>query len=115
MLGQPGITRGGVFLGTPNYASPEQAKLLPLDERSDLYALGVVVFEMVTGRRPFVAEGSKEVLEMHKSTPPPDPLELVPNLPIELSRIILRCLEKDPSRRYPNAGALRDAIESLES
>ncbi len=114
ILGQPGITRGGVFLGTPNYASPEQAKLLPLDERSDLYALGVVIFEMVTGRRPFVADTSKQVLEMHKNTTPPDPRELQKDIPVELSQCILRCLEKDPSLRFANASALREALETLE-
>jgi tRNA A-37 threonylcarbamoyl transferase component Bud32 len=113
LLGEPGLTRGGVFLGTPNYASPEQAKLLRLDERSDLYSLGVVMFEMATGRRPFSAEGAMDVLELHKNVPPPNPIEIEPSTSPELARIILRLLEKEPSSRYPGAGALREALQKV--
>ncbi len=90
VLGEPGITRTGVFLGTPNYASPEQAYLAPLDGRSDLYALGVVLFEMATGKRPFEAGTTEEILEMHKKTTPPDPREIEPSVSPELSKLILR-------------------------
>lgn len=113
VLGEPGITTAGVFLGTPNYASPEQANLERLDERSDLYALGVVLFEMATGRRPFEASTIEEVLAMHRSTPPPDPHELEPSIPPELAAIILRCLKKNPAERYPDVSTLRSAIERL--
>ena len=115
VLGEPGITRPGIFLGTPNYASPEQAKLSPLDERSDHYALAVVLFEMATGRRPFEAATAEEILKMHKTAPPPDPREIQPNISPEFSKLILRCLEKDPAKRYPNTGALRSALEGLRS
>jgi serine/threonine-protein kinase len=113
LLGEPGITRGGVFLGTPNYASPEQAKLLTLDERSDLYSLGVVMFEMATGRRPFSAEGVMDVLELHKNVSPPNPTEIEPSTPPGLAQVILRLLEKDPASRYASAGALREALQAL--
>lgn len=113
LLGEPGITRSGVFLGTPNYASPEQAKLQPLDERTDIYSLGVVLFEMATGKRPFTARASSDVLELHKSAPPPDPRELLPSISPELSRLILRCLEKEPGKRFQNARSLQEGLREL--
>jgi len=113
LMGQPGITRSGIFLGTPDYASPEQAELGDLDERSDVYSLGVVLFEMATGRRPFRGKTAREVLELHRSTPPPRPEELNPAVSGPLSRVILRCLEKHPERRYANATALHAALRAL--
>jgi serine/threonine-protein kinase len=114
-LSGPSITRSGMFLGTPNYSSPEQTELKPVDERSDIYALGLVLFEMATGRRPFESESLSETLRMHRKTPPPDPREIVPGLPVELSDLILRCLQKDPAERYPTATALREGLEAIES
>ncbi len=113
VIGQPGITRGGLFLGTPYYTSPEQADLKPLDQRSDLYALGLVLFEMAAGRRPFEAESTQEILEMHRHAPPPDPAALRSGLTPTLSKAILRCLEKDPADRFPSAGALLRALERV--
>ena len=109
----PGITQAGVFLGTPDYASPEHVRLLPIDERSDIYSLGVVMFDMVTGRRPFVAAHSRQVLEMHRDTPPPDPIGMNPGIGESFSRIILRCLEKEPERRFQTARDLRGALEEI--
>ena len=114
LVGEPGITRSGIFLGTPNYASPEQAKLLPLDHRSDLYSLGVVIFEMATGTRPFQGDDAKDVLELHKSATPPDPRDVESSVPEGLARIIRRCLTKDPGERYQSAKALGDALGSLQ-
>ena len=110
-----GITTAGVFLGTPNYVSPEQASALPLDKRSDLYSLGVVLFEMATGTRPFEAETSAEVLREHRKSPPPDPRTLAPELSDGLASIILRCLEKNPDRRFQSATELRQALEALDA
>ncbi len=107
----PGMTKDGVFLGTPDYASPEQASLQPADERSDLYSLGVVIFEMATGERPFVAESTRGVLELHRTQPPPLPRSRRPEIPEVLEGIILRCLEKDPLARFDDAGALARAFE----
>ncbi len=111
LIGQPGITRGGLFLGTPYYTSPEQADLKPLDGRSDLYALGLVFFEMAVGRRPFEAESTLEILDMHRGAPAPDPRQQRPGLTPGLSAVILRCLEKDPAGRSrtlaPCAGHLK--------
>jgi serine/threonine-protein kinase len=113
IFGGPGITSHDYFLGTPYYASPEQADLQALDERSDLYALGLILFEMVTGRRPFEADTGREVMEMQRTIPPPDPLQLIPTLPEGLASVILHCLEKDPAQRFPNAEALAAALKEL--
>ena len=109
----PGMTETGVFLGTPDYASPEQAGRQPTDERSDIYALGLVLFEMATGRRPFIADSRDKMLEMHATAAPPAPRTLRPDIPESLSAIILRCLEKKPSQRYPTAKSLRVALEGI--
>ena len=114
VIGQPGITRGGLFIGTPYYTSPEQADLKVLDERSDLYSLGLILYEMVAGRRPFEGESTQEVLEMHRRVPPPDPRGIRPQLSSEMGDLILRCLEKDPADRYPSADALLRALQDLE-
>lgn len=113
LLGDRGMTRDGIFVGTPNYASPEQARLLKLDERSDIYSLGLIIFEMATGRRAFVAKSSTDVLEMHCSAAPPTTRDLRPDLPGELSGLISRCLEKEPGERYPSAEALQAALNAV--
>ena len=113
LLEGPGVTTAGVFMGTPNYVSPEQSRLEPLDGRSDVYSLGVVLFEMTTGRCPFRAETAGEVLEMHRTMPPPDPRAMAHDVSPELSRIILDCLEKDRNKRTSGAGELRRQLEGL--
>jgi RNA polymerase sigma factor (TIGR02999 family) len=113
LLEGPGVTTAGVFLGTPNYVSPEQSRLEPLDGRSDVYSLGVVLFEMATGRCPFLADTAGEVLEMHRKLAPPDPRDVAPDVPPELARIILACLEKDREARIGGAGELRRELEAL--
>jgi len=113
LLGDPGTTFEGVFVGTPDYASPEQASGRPVDERSDLYALGVILFEMVTGRRPFVSESWSEVLAMQRSAAPPDPRESRPDVPLDLSRLLLRCLAKEPGGRPASVGEFREALDAL--
>ncbi|UCF69304.1 MAG: protein kinase [Acidobacteriota bacterium] len=115
LLGQPGLTQGHVFLGTPFYASPEQAQLDVVDERSDIYALGVVMFEMATGRKPFGGETSAEVLEKHRSSMPPNPRKLNPRVSRELTAVILRCLEKDPKERFASAREVREALERIHA
>ncbi|RFT14923.1 MAG: Serine/threonine protein kinase PrkC, regulator of stationary phase [Candidatus Saccharicenans subterraneus] len=103
---QQGITQKGMILGTPEYMSPEQAEGLEADRRSDLYSLGVIMFEMVTGQVPFKGETPLSVAVKHKLETPPDPRELNPGLSEEMSRIILRCLEKNPDDRYQLADEL---------
>jgi serine/threonine protein kinase len=109
----PGVTSSGTFLGTPAYASPEQALGESLDERSDLYALGLVLFEMVTGRPPFAGGSLHEQLFIRLRVEPPAPRELVPAIPAALSDLILRCLAQDRSQRFQSAGELHAALEAL--
>ena len=113
LLDGPEITKSGVFLGTPVYASPELITGARVDHRSDLYALGVVTFEMVTGRRPFFADDLQEMCRMHIEVPPPSPRNLRPEVPEELSAILLRCLAKDPGQRFQNGAELHDALDAL--
>ncbi len=92
-----------VVSGTPYYMSPEQTLGRAIDPRTDLYSLGVTLFELATGRLPFT-EGNLPYHHVH--TPPPDPRELVPDLPDALAGVILRCLQKDPAHRYQSAREL---------
>ena len=113
VLDEPGMTHPGLFLGTPHYVSPEQADAGTLDERTDLYSLGVVLFEMATGRLPFEGKTIGEVLEKHRRTQPVDPRKLESRLGEDLSALILRCLSKRPEQRFPSAAELRNALQRL--
>jgi len=99
----------GYVLGSPEYMSPEQARGRPADPRSDLYALGVVLYELVTGDVPFRAETPVATLLLHvEKEPPLDD----PRLPPALRRVLARCLAKDPAARFASAGELRAALEA---
>jgi serine/threonine protein kinase len=94
------LTGPGAAIGTPEYMSPEQATGQDVDSRSDIYSLGIVLYEMVTGRRPFVANNQMAVLNMHARDPLPSPKKFVPDLPNGLERTLLKVLEKQPADRY---------------
>lgn len=108
-----GITDTGTMVGTPDYMSPEQTEGRDVDARSDLYSMGVMLFEMATGQLPFDGDTALAVALKHKTERPPDPRSIAPGLPADLSRIILKCLEKDPSRRYQTAADLRGNLEAV--
>jgi tetratricopeptide (TPR) repeat protein len=99
-----GTTAEGAIIGTPEYMSPEQVEGKEADQRSDIYALGIILFEMVTGRLPFEGETPFSIATKHKTEPPPVPKKLVPQIPEGLNRLILRCLEKDREKRYQTTG-----------
>jgi hypothetical protein len=101
-----GLTLTGAFLGTPDYMAPEAADGTEADARSDLYSLGVVFFEVLTGVRPFHGDTPFATLRKHCMEPPPPPSTLNANIPAELEAIVLRLLRKDPAERYPGAEEL---------
>ena len=103
---QEQITQDGMVVGTAQYISPEQARGGYSDERSDLYSLGITMFEMVTGHVPFEGDNTVTVALAHLEDPMPDPRTLNPEVSPSLARIILKCTEKRPERRYPSAAAV---------
>ena len=98
-----GMTRTGQFLGTPRYMAPEQVEAKPVDHRTDLYALGLILFEMVTGEDAFKGDSTLQIMYRRVKEKPPNPKQLNPEVPDNLARVTLRCLEREPDRRYPNA------------
>ena len=109
-----GITAAGVMIGTPEYMSPEQAEVKEVDQRSDIYSLGVILYEMVTGRVPFEGETPLSIAMKHKSEIPKDPKEFNAQVPSDLSRVILRCMEKDKEKRYQSAEEILSELSKIE-
>ena len=101
--GDSGMTEAGSILGTAQYLSPEQARGLPVDERSDLYSVGVVLYEMLTGRVPFSGDSAVNVAMQHVNELPEEPVTLVPGMPASLNQIVIKALAKDPAHRYATA------------
>jgi serine/threonine-protein kinase len=108
------LTNTGFALGTPGYMAPEQANGTEIDERADIYAVGVVLYHMVVGQKPFVADSPMAVLRMHIDDPPRPPRKAAPdaNISAELEAAILRALEKEPSKRWRSADAFARALEA---
>jgi eukaryotic-like serine/threonine-protein kinase len=105
-----GDTAAGVVLGTPEFMSPEQATAEELDGRSDLYALGIVAYLALTGTLPFTANTAQGVIAQHLTQPPPPVATIARGIPRSLAQAIDKCLQKQPSARFPNGEALADAL-----
>jgi serine/threonine protein kinase/tetratricopeptide (TPR) repeat protein len=109
-----GITGEGAIIGTPEYMSPEQVEGKETDQRSDIYSMGVVLYEMLIGKVPFEGESTFSIALKHRDETPPHPRELNPELSPELSAIILKCMAKEKERRYQSALELIRELDALE-
>ncbi|MGZ4789054.1 MAG: protein kinase domain-containing protein, partial [Terriglobales bacterium] len=107
-----GMTQSGEMLGTPRYMAPEQVEAKTVDSRTDIYALGLIFYEMVTGDVPFTAETTLQLMYKRAHESPPPPNTVIPDIPQWLNNIIVKCLECDPARRYQSA---RDILNDLEN
>lgn len=106
-----GLTNSGIVLGTADYLSPEQARGEKLTASSDLYSLGVVMFEMLAGRPPFVGPTAVSIAMQHASTYPPPLHQFNANVPPELEQIVMKALEKEPEDRFLSAAEMRQALQ----
>ncbi len=107
------LTGSAVVLGTPEYMAPEQALGKTVDARVDVYALGLVFYEMITGRKPFTADTPMAVAMKHITQPVPPPRQFIPNLPATVEQTILRALAKEPENRFPDAASFGNALEHI--
>lgn len=104
--GGEAITHSTGLIGTPEYMAPEQIRSRPLDRRTDIYAMGILLYELITGKRPFAAAATFELLVQHVERPPTSPRDYVPDLAPSITDTILRALEKDADRRFPTAAEM---------
>ncbi|KAA0252293.1 response regulator [Acidobacteria bacterium ACD] len=105
-----GVTLGSTFLGTPHYVSPEQALGKPVDTRTDIYSIGVVAYETLTGTLPFTGDSQLAIAMKHVTQPVPEDLALFPGVTPELYAIVRRAMAKDPADRFPSAAAMEAAL-----
>lgn len=108
------MTQAGMLLGTVPYMSPEQAQAKPVDHRSDVFSLGIILYEMATGLRPFQGDNPASVISALLKDRPPSVTDLKAELPNHLGRIVRRCLEKTPQRRFQSAREVQLELEGLE-
>jgi len=108
-----GWTGEGIAIGTPEYMSPEQAEGKDVDRRSDLYSLGIILYEMITGKVPFEGDTTLSILRKQGTESPIPPREWNPQIPESLNRLILKCLEKKEERRYQDAGELLSELNTI--
>ncbi|MEO1230521.1 MAG: protein kinase [Myxococcota bacterium] len=108
------LTRAGTMLGSPRYMAPEQIRCKPVDPRTDIYSLGIIMFHMLAGRPPFIGQGSVEILNQHLRTAPPAIGDVAGDdrCPLELEVIVERCLRKPPHERYPSMEELLSELKA---
>ena len=111
--GAPELTGTSMMIGTPEYMAPEQVTSKTVDHRADIYALGVVLYEMVTGRQPFLADTPMAVLLKHNTEPLPHPRQFVPNLPGDVEKVLLKVLAKNPEDRYQSMDEFAVVMKKL--
>src|ERR1700733_7899740 len=111
----PQFTRSGMILGSLPFMSPEQVLGKQLDARSDVYAVGVTLYQLLTGRLPFQAANEYEIASAHLKSSPPDPIAINPNIPVRLSKIVLKALSKPPDDRFQTAKEFLDSISLLHT
>ncbi len=109
-----GITGPGKIIGTPEYMSPEQVEGKEVDKRSDIYSLGVILYEMTTGRLPFEGDTPLSIALKHKTETPQDPQKINIQIPEDMSQLILRCMKKDKDKRYKDTKELLSELTKIE-
>jgi serine/threonine protein kinase len=109
------LTATGVGIGTPEYMSPEQGMGREIDARADVYSLGIVLYELVTGHKPYVADTPMAVVLKHVTDPLPRPQRFVPDLPDAVEKVLLKALAKEPQNRYPGMEMFAENLERLAS
>jgi serine/threonine protein kinase len=115
LLGETGLTASGAMIGTPAYMSPEQGRGEHGDARSDVYALGIVFYEMLTGRPPYDADTPYAIILKHINDPLTPPHQITSPMPEVVERIVLKCLAKDANERYASMAELRDALRGAQA
>ncbi len=115
--GEPTLTKGVMIFGTPSYMSPEQATGQEVDSRSDLYSCGIILYEMLTGKKPFEVEDVVKLMAMQVTAPPPAFARVAPgaDIPACLEAVVMRALEKERERRFRTAAEFREALEKAEA
>ncbi|MDB4960194.1 MAG: putative serine/threonine-protein kinase [Myxococcales bacterium] len=115
MRDAPALTGAGMAIGSPSYIAPERLLGHPTDQRGDLYAVGVILYEMISGQRPFLGGSPKEIMTNALSRPPRPLRALIPDVSPGLDAVIRRALAKDPDRRFADAEAMLSALSDVEA